>query len=287
MNFPLVPPLWACYQSQNVVHNSFSLERIRALTGCSIIIDAVGTCKFIIYFCIFLDVGGPRDWNNFGRFLIYWAFFTSLGYLFISNKQPRVHRTHSTGSLLAGNRGGGLFPWCPILDIWICLAWKGRSATTLSIGICFQFNFLSKTLTVLRWLSGVKLQGSLADLQHVQTLIENSGTLEMIKNKYHQDTENPQSQPIRGICCMTIKNPVLILRWWQISDYLIFRWENKGSWRWKKGYGGHLWYLAVSGEHVRPELTNLKKNEYLFLIWWNWQHWGNWTAVIFRGWEMN
>lgn len=106
MNFPLVPPLWACYQSQNVVHNSFSLERIRALTSCSIIIDAVGTCKFIIYFCIFLDVGGPRDWINFGRFLIYWAFFTSLGYLFISNKQPRVHWTRSTGSLLAGNRGG-------------------------------------------------------------------------------------------------------------------------------------------------------------------------------------
>lgn len=110
MNFPLVPSLWASYLSQNVVNNSFLLDRIRALTDCSIIQDAVGTCKFIIYFFIlvfffFLDVGWPRDRSNSGHILIYWAFFASLGYLFISDKLRRVHWTGSTGSLLAGNQG--------------------------------------------------------------------------------------------------------------------------------------------------------------------------------------
>lgn len=77
--------------------------------------------------------------------------------------------------------------------------------------------------------------------------------LVMTKNKYHEDTD-PLSQPIRG--------SVLTLRWWQISDSFlitviiniitlscqIFSWENNGSWHWIKGYGGHLWYLAVSGD---------------------------------------
>lgn len=100
----------------------------------------------------------------------------------------------------------------------------------------------------------------------------------MIKNKWQEDTISAN----QGISCTTIKKKKKpFSNIWLCSVVRFLDWRKNKFYVKLKGYGGHLWYLAVLGEHIQCELTS-KKSKYAFFNEIDTIE-GTWTAGFFLG----